>query len=417
MNKIQQTGKWAFLTVFIWPFLGLILSLKERDKSWAKNIFWIACIYMGSVHIFNPLFESRADGVSYAKAIVEYSQIEFTLTALTDKMFLENLGKIDIYQPLLTLIISRFTTNAHVLFAIFALVFGFFYSRTLWYVIERIPKQNGFLIGILLFYFVVICSIWCINGVRMATAYYVFTYGAIPYILEKDKSKLFWVFVSVFFHYSFIYAISVFVLFLFIPKKFNLLFILYFITLFVQTINLDIVREYLLKFLPSSYEKVINIYTNKEVSSHVFEARDSVGWHVKLAWNSVKVVSVLLIFQTFFIIKKYYMHNQGLVRLFTFTLLIYCFSNIFALVPSGYRYLIFSSLFLFPCSIFCLSHLPKYNIHRKLIIYVLPLLSSIIFELRFAMDFYGISVIAGNFITSLFWEDRSVLINFIKDFF
>ena len=165
----------AFVVTLLFPFWGVIYSLYHWRASWAKNTFWLACIYMGMVQIFHPEGTILGDGADGGRYVLDLISMHVNVHSFTDvaKVFYDG-STLDVYQKTLTFIVSRFTDNGHVLFFFFAVVFGFFYSRNIWYVLDKLPEKfNKYLWVLILFYFLV-CPIWLINGVRMWTATHVF---------------------------------------------------------------------------------------------------------------------------------------------------------------------------------------------------------------------------------------------------
>ena len=182
-NKNSST---AFILTLVFPFGGLIYTLNHWREKWAKNTFWLACIYLGAVFIYLPegtVLGEGADAGRYILDLLNMYNSNMSLSQIIGQYQI-NQRTMDLYQPLMTYLISRFTDNGHVLFTVFAIVFGYFYSRNIWYILEKLPnKKLGWLTILVAIYFL-ICPITQINGVRMWTALHVFVYGMMPYILE-----------------------------------------------------------------------------------------------------------------------------------------------------------------------------------------------------------------------------------------
>ena len=210
MQNSNNNRNPAFVLALLFPFLGLILSLANWRKSWAKNVFWLACIYMGAVQIFQPegtMLGTGRDAGRYVMDLIEMHDNVQSFSEVTSTFFDGRTN--DIFQPTLTFLVSRFTDNGHVLFFFLAIIFGFFYSRNVWYVLEKLPDRIPSGIWLLIACFFLVCPIWAINGFRMWTALHVFIYGALPFALEGKKDKLVWSFLSVLVHSSFIIVIVI----------------------------------------------------------------------------------------------------------------------------------------------------------------------------------------------------------------
>lgn len=377
-------------------------------------MLWIVCIYMGLVHIYFPNVETTTDGSRYAQNFIDMSKTDISVSVLYDIVYAETSAQPDFYQPMFSIIISRFTDNPHILFMFFAFVFGFFFSRNIWYIKERLPKKIGFFLGILFVYYVLLCPPWNINGVRMWTALHVFVYGAMPFILEKDKSKIYWVFLSFFFHFSFILAITIFVIFYFSPKWINLFFVFYLFSILFETINIELLKTMMNNYLPSFFDRKVSVYTSQDYIE--IRAAHEASLHLIISNKMVFWTIQIMIFKTYLLVKQFYNKNTAVIRLFSFSLFLYGIGNIFSIVPSGERYLFLAQMFLIPCIMIVFAYLPKWSSNKNFLYINIFLLLYIFIKTRTGLDYYGISLVMGNFISGFIWDDNIQLISFIKEF-
>lgn len=418
--NIQRNDYLVYLFSFLFPFFGLICSLVYWRKNWAKNVFWIACMFMGAIQIFHPegtILGIGIDGSDYALRFINMYDMKVSWASLV-KTFFEDGETLDIYQPLLSFFISRFTNNAHVLFFFFALVFGFFYSRNIWYVLGKLPNKSQGWTWVLIAFFILICPIWNINGVRMWTALQVFVYGAMPFIFEKDKSKLYWCFLTILIHFSFILPVVILILYFFLPKKnISIYLIFYLSTLLIKQIDLSFVKDSLLSLFPDFYDNRINMYTNEDYALSVNKSAFEMTYFLILCSTITNWIIQIYVVVSCYLINNYLNNNLLIKRLCVFSLLIYGISNIFALVPSGGRFITLSQMFMIPLFIFVINlspHIPY--LLRKLhpilmVILIIPLAQ----KLRGGFDFYGISLFVCNFLTMFFVESDVPLIRYVKE--
>ena len=332
-------------------------------------------------------------------------------------------GSMDLYQPLMTYFISRFTDNGHVLFAAFAFVFGFFYSRNIWYVLEKLPdKKLGKLFILVTLYFL-ISPITNVNGVRMWTALHVFVYALLPYLLERKRSKLWLILLTPLIHFSFLY-IGVFALaFFLVPYRLKtesgifltLAYVLFVVTLFVNSLNLDEVNGVLAEYSPESYEARIDGYVNQNYLDANKDRLALNNWYVKLSGNITHWGYSILLLLILPCMKRNFKNEYGLMHLYIFALLIGSFANISALIPSGGRFQLVSQMFKVPLILLVVSYIPQNdNFHKVVNIALLFLLLPLAVEFRKIFDFLGITAILGNFITVFFWETNIPLIEYLK---
>lgn len=410
---------------FLFPFVGLISSLANWRKSWAKNIFWFACIYLGAVFIFLPEGVDLGEGTDsarYQMDLIRFYGDNSGLFGVLAKYRIEH-DMMDFYQPIITYLISRFTDNAHVLFAVFAFVFGFFYSRNVWYVLDKLPnKKQGIFVILTIIYFL-ICPITQINGVRMWTALHVYVYALMPYLLDRDKSKLWCLALAPLIHFSFLYVLLLGFAYVMLPERMKtgsrtLQFVAlstFIATLAVNSLNLDAVGGMLMEYSPESYEDRIELYVNQDLADRNAEGAALSNWYIAVSGMLKKwTIAVLLIF-LYPCMKKYFKGEYGLNRLYLFALFLGAFANIMSLIPSGGRFQLVSMMFMVPMVLLSIMKIPKSDVYYGIARFaMLFLLIPVVVDFRRLFDFLGITAVFGNFFTAFFWESNVPLIEFVK---
>lgn len=415
----------ALNLTFLFPLAGLINSLANWRQSWAKNAFWLACIYLGAVFIFLPdgvAVGEGTDSARYQLDLIHFYDDNSSLFGVLAKYRIER-NVMDFYQPILTYLISRFTNNAHVLFAVFAFVFGFFYSRNVWYVLDKLPNNKQGIFNVLTILFFLICPITQINGVRMWTALHVYVYALMPYLLDRDKSKLWCLTLAPLIHFSFLYVSLLGLVYVMLPERMKtgsriLQFVAlssFIATLAVNSLNLDSLYDMLLEYSPELYENRIELYVNQDLADRNAEGAALSNWYIAVSGLLKKwTIAVLLIF-LFHCMKKYFKGDYGLTRLYIFALLLGAFANIMSLIPSGGRFQLVSMMFMVPMVLLSIMKIPKsdgyYGIARFAMLF---LLIPVVVDFRRLFDFFGITAVFGNFITVFFWESNIPLIEFVK---
>lgn len=427
MMQIRNTKNNAtalFLTL-VFPFGGLIYTLSHWRESWAKNTFWLACIYLGAVLIYWPegtVLGMGSDGGRYVINLMDMYGSNISIMDILGQYQIDK-NTMDLYQPLMTFFISRFTDNGHVLFAAFAIVFGFFYSRNIWYVLEKLPnnKLGGLFILVTLYFLV--CSITLINGVRMWTALHVFVYGMMPYLLERDRSKLWWVLLTPLIHFSFLYVAVFALVFFLIPYRLKtngglllyLAFAVFIVSLMVNSLNLDAVSSSLEEYSPESYENRIEGYVNHDVLERNISQSALNNWYVVGSANIKSWSYNLLLIALFSCMKRRFKQEAGLMQLFVFSLLIGAFANITALIPGGGRFQLLAQMFKVPLILMAVMNIPKNELfHRFVNVALIILIIPFVVDIRKLFDCFSITAIIGNYITVFFWENNTPIIEFVK---
>lgn len=144
------TGLFAFL----FPFLGFIVSLFDYKSPHARNLFWFFCAFYGLVHIYMPDETSGlggADGERYAANFENLAHQDISWDTLSNSFYGGVNGYNDIFEPTVSFVVSRFTDNPHVLFCVFAFIFGFF-IRVIYGMCFGLHRINWVLYPVFLFY-------------------------------------------------------------------------------------------------------------------------------------------------------------------------------------------------------------------------------------------------------------------------
>lgn len=425
MRQNNNHSHLAFVLTLVFPFGGLIYTLSHWREKWAKNTFWLACIYLGAVLIYWPegaKLGEGADGGRYVLYLMDMYGSNISLWDIVGRYQIDQ-HTMDLYQPLLTYLVSRFTDNGHVLFMVFAIVFGYFYSRNIWYILKKLPhKKIGNLFILVTLYFLV-SPITHINGVRMWTALHVFVYAMMPYLLERKKSKLWWLLLTPLIHFSYLYVAVFALAFVLLPYRFKtsgglLLYLalaFFIVTLFMNTLSLDTVGGMLEEYSPESYENRIEGYVNQDYADVRAEADAMRNWYVVASGSIIHWVYSLLLIALFPCLKRNFKKHPGLNCLYGFSLLLGGFANIMALIPSGGRFQLLSQMFTVPLVLLISMNISKRDNFRRILDFMLVLLLvPLFFQTRQLFDYFSITLVLGNFITVFFWENNVPLISFIK---
>ena len=425
--SIKTESFYIFIVTLLFPFVGLILSLVQWKKSWAMNMFWLACIYMGAILIYHSEGTILGEGMDSGRYVLilinMYNNPSLTFWSVLS-LYQIDINYMDLYQQLITYFVSRFTDNGHVLFAVFATVFGFFYSRNIWYILDKLPSKKLGILYVLFGLLFLICPITQINGVRMWTALHVFVYAMLPYLVEKKKSRLWLLFITPLIHFSYLYVSIFSIIYVLIPFRFkanNILFIYfaiitYIVTLFINSLSLDAVSSMMAEYSPEAYEDRIDLYVNQNLLDRNQEAANANNWYLAAGRNisnwSYSIILVLLIP----IIRKYFKGNKAITNLYVYTMLIGSFANISALIPSGGRFQILATMFKLSTILLIVLNIPKnITVYKISQIFSIILILPLIVEFRKLFDFFGINLIFGNFITAFISETNVPLIAFIKN--
>lgn len=412
-KKILKAKELPIALLFlVWPFALLYTSLKNFRAPGAKKGFILFCLYFGFVFVISRDL-GGADSARYAQMLREMHELTPNFDNFLASIYSSETNYVDIYQPFLTWFVSLFTDNPHYLFALFGLVFGYFYANNLWIVLGYIKQRIYFPIFLFILTLSLINPIWNINGVRMWTAAQIFVYGVLLYFLNGNKKGLLWAMSSILVHFSFLFPVSLLLTFIFLPKKLPIFFLFFLGTSLISEIDLLGLRHSL-SFLPLPLLQRVNVYTQESVTLYQIK----MAWYVTFAYNALKWVQYSFITIVFLSSRKVLTQNSVLYVLFCFTLFLFGWANISSLVPSGARFIIIANVLTFTFIILVYNELKITKLMKWVRLLSIPFLVFFcIINIRAGFDYIGVSTFVGNPFSSLLIEDNTPLIEFIKSFF
>jgi hypothetical protein len=410
---VGKLDKKTFLALWLFnPFISAIYTF--RDFKYNTNIgpYLLISLFFGVSFVVST---SGGDSERYAEELVRYHQQNISLNDVLDSSYDEGGSKLDVYQPLVTWVVSTFTANIKVLFSVFAIVFGYFWFKSLIIIRSFIAKPlNGLLL--LAFLLLVLTNpIWKINGVRMWTAVGVFFYGIVLLHFKNDKKGWIFLVLPMLIHFSLIISLVLYIAYRILPlKNTTILFGLFIFSFFLGELNLDILRSYF-ELLPSILQSKQG-YVGEEYVEKVgmFSEQHNLNYLIANLLNKyVILVMVIIVYYNMVFNKK--ISEKYLNAFFPVALFFLTFSNFAASVPSGGRFATVSNLMLVTAFLLFLNQDTKMNIIIKGILNG-SLFYIIIFEIRIGLETTGVFFFIGNPIVNWFIID-SPLINFFKSIF
>jgi hypothetical protein len=410
---LQSRNRIYIILIYILsPLLALLVAIKNYKSTWAKNIVWLFVAFYGYTMVIS---NEGIDANGYRDSFLQMAQSELTFEDFISQLYNENSSYVDIAQPLISYVVSIFTTNFKVLFLVYGLIFGFFYSRNIWYIIEKAgPKIRKETI-LFIFVFAFIIGFWQINGFRMWTAAHIFFYGAVQYIFDKKKKGFLIAALSIFVHFSFTLPVLLLILYTLVRNRTHLYFFTFIATFFISEINYGFVSEILANIIPDIFLGKVSGYTNEEYASQLKMTIQNTSWHAKYYSIALKWVIVTFLCIMYFRGLNYLKSYKALHALYSFTLLFLAVSNILSLMPSGGRFTTVANLFAITTIFIFLQNIrsgPLFN--NVLKISIVPLLFYCVVALRLGFDTIGTVTLLGNPIISLFIDTDIALIDVIK---
>ncbi len=407
-------SSWSIYTIVLFlvnPFILLIVSLINKRQQWAVNGFWLFCIYFGFTFITNS---TGPDSYRYAEKFRVLANSDLSLGDFIGSLYSIKNQTVDFGEYLISYVVSRFTGDSRFLFAAYGAVFGFFYSRNIWYLLRRINYNSKPIIVLYILTFALINPIWDINGVRFWTATQIYIYAVLPLLLEGKKKNIWLAFGALFMHFSFMFPIILLLIYVFIGNKVHVYFVLFVSTLFVNSLDLYQVKNILL-YMPELFQGRVGSYISEDIYINQVSSIMESNWYVKYFQLFVRIIASSFLIIIYFYKRVIFEKDRKILFLYSFSLLFYIYANIAALAPAGYRFFTVGNLMVF----FVIINLLAYKIKVKWfaiskIIFIPLLIIIILVSLRRGTDYMSILTFIGNpFIAPLF-EGSTPIINFIK---
>lgn len=410
--KIRNIKLYIVIIFFISPFISLLVAIKSYRSPWAKNVIWFFVAFYGYTLVIS---NEEMDANRYREWFYEMGQANISIENFHTIIYNEYTNNVDVLQPLLTFLVSRFTSNPQILFFAFALVFGYFYSRNIWLILNNsgaILKKESIP---LIITFAFIIGFWQINGFRMWTAAHVFFFGVVQYLIYKRKAGLVIAISSVFIHFSFVLPSIILFMYLVFKNSVKLYFILFVATFFITELNLEYVREMLNNISPDFFKTRINSYTNEGYSEEVINQLNNRSWHAQYYIKALKWVVIMFMTIIYFKGLRFLQSTNSIFSLYCFTLLFLSIATVVSQLPSGGRFLNVAYLFAIASIVLYLQHFQTERIFKKLFPFLTVALVLYCFvSVRIGFDTIGLVTILGNPFIAVFSNINIALIELIK---
>lgn len=338
MNLSKSNKGHFYLLFFLSPLLSLVQSFRYRENGVYKNILWMFVTFYGFTISF-PKGEQNLDGLRrFENFEMSASRTDYSFTQFKEEFSDEDSTATDIFEPLLIYGVSRITSNGHIMFAIYGLLFGFFYSRNLSYVLDRVNQKNTFIVLWLLLTLAFLNPFWNIGGFRYWFATQIFLYGLLPYLFENKKKNLLWLALTPFIHFSYLFAILLFVVYWLLGNRLIGYFFYFIFCFFLGRINITFFTS-LLSFIPSTaIQQKGDVYTDDEYLEKVGDLKNiSLNWYA--TFSTQYIYWFVFITLVFCFIRYRKLISEQFKSIFCFILFYMGTTFLVASVPSMSRFL------------------------------------------------------------------------------
>jgi len=343
VNQLSAiNSKNYFLLFILWPFLAFITALTNYSQKEARKVVYIFLIYYGLTFVIKG--DIFFDALGYAVKLRNNAALPFSdFFKIVGGMYATDTS-IDIIEPLVSFIVSRFTSHHGLYFAAWAAIFGFFYLKSIDRVYERYQANPGWNTVIFFILFIVILPITTINSVRMWTAAWIFFYGAYHVILYRDPRYIILTLGSTLVHWSFISANAILLIYFLAGNRNYIYLPLALISFVLPNLIAPFFKTVSLK-MGGAFQGRFDMYSNQYYVLERQEALAQSAWFLKLGEDLLFYYLIAAIIFVQFRFKNLSKADPER-NLYSFLLLFLAFVNFGKAIPSfGGRFQILFFLF------------------------------------------------------------------------
>lgn len=400
MIKNRSTGidvKGLFIGAFV-PIIGLVCALMYPHKKEARTLLVMFFVFIG----FCTLYEGT--GID-TNRIAEQFLIACNHQGISFYDFYKlqpEANQVDIYMTALSWLCSHFISNPHLYLAIVVGIMGSVLATNFTFVYNRYyTKGIGHLLLILLF-LVPQASFY---PHRWWMAMQVFLLGALPLVYDNSYKRIYFCFLTILIHFSYVYLCVLLIAYIFSPKRnLTIYMVIFYVSLFISNFDFGSMIPYLEQVSDTQAIGRTTMYMHEyEVDSNFF-SRSS-----KIFFNVAKAVLFLIIY-----LQSEWSRKNN--RIFCFTLLFASFAQFASLNVVGYRFADFGNFIVVIFFIFFLATNTSRDTVRWFK-YLSPVFAYyIIFQIRGILTCISLQdFLIGNYITMWFTDDNISVLNYIKN--
>ena len=318
------------------PAISAIISLKDlRDGVSHRFLYaWFIIFGIG----FCALNEA-ADSYRYVE--------EFTLESnySTDK-YLSEVNEYftfqsdmkDIYTLSVNYLVGRFSDNYHWTYLIYALVFGFFYIKSLKIFLRHNKVSSNLVFYTLLFIFCFSNPIFNINGVRFWTAAWIGVYVTLKLFVDKDYRQLPLLLLLPLVHGTSIIWVIILLMSLLMSRFQGITIILFIVSSFISAVSyLSLIGDYT-HLLPQFMQNQIYSYTESQWALERMSGISEYGTAYADFLISLPGYFNILLSYLLIVNRKLINKSKDSKRLLTVMLAMAALTNFISGVPSLHRF-------------------------------------------------------------------------------
>lgn len=397
------------ITLFLLnPFSVFLYAIYNLTTKWAANAIWAFVAFFGFSFALGE--ETQGSDINRYISLLEYYHLHVdSFYEAVD--YFRSSGDIDFMKYLISYVISRFTDSQAILTLVYGLIFGYFYSRNVVYFASFLKGKFNAFFWLFTLIFILIVPFWAINGFRFWTATQVFLYGLINFLIERNRKGLIYCFLSLVFHFAYLFPLLILLIQYLFPKKIVLALVFFITSFLVGELNVNWLGIQIERYAPTVFIERTDSYLVADIIERRGKAIQKLNWYVILHEKLLHYsISFLLVgFTLFFIKRKELFTYQNLLH---FVLLFYGATNIVASFASGGRFKLLAIQAALLAMAGGLHIFSRQNTGKGLLwLSISGTLLFIIVSLREGLYFMSLTTVLGNPIIAFFTAGENISIN------
>jgi len=374
MDRPAPSRNNLLILFFFWPFAAFIrAAINFSNKDNVRIIYYFLILYGGTFVIGKGL-----DAYSYARDLKIAAGLPYTEFWNIIGGIYASETSVDILGPLIIFIVSRVTSAPQILFAVFAAIFGYFYLKAIYLIVDNYYSRVNYNVLTFLIFFLFINAIFNINGFRFNMAVWLYFFGAYKVIINKDYKYFLLSLASALMHFSFISAVIVLLIYMLVGNKDYIYIPLAVISFLIPNLLTPFVDP-ISSFIGTGINVRMQGYTNQGYITAVSEELSSMKWFMTTKILYYYLIVVLIYSK---IKLKEYSGFPVLKNIFSFSILFLSFANFISVVPSGSRFLTVFYLFATLYIIILFFRIGRRSLHWITIIGLFPMIVNTLIALR-----------------------------------
>lgn len=217
----HNSPNWFHPIFFIfWPVFSFIYSLFNLHLKWARVSI---VLFYGLCGYFYPFsFSDDVDAVRHAESFKLVATLPFTVFfERVATLYVSDVYKPDLAQPLIELVVSRFTSDYRIYFVVLGLIFGYLLMQLIKLLnIEVREGRNGFFMLLLLFFIIVLLPPYRIAGFRQMAGTLFICIGIYQVLVNNKKKYHYLVIASCLVHFGFFAIMPFYILYFFVGERY-----------------------------------------------------------------------------------------------------------------------------------------------------------------------------------------------------